>query len=201
MYITSRNSKDNMVHNSGCRYAGRILPRNKVYYDTAETAYTKGKCACRYCAAVMQYVYEEIEQLKEICAAYGYNIIFDAATGTLDVVTTESEWKIAVVGTSCNLVLFHKSTANYDDGSSPYVGYHFQNAQCSTVSGYLRLIREHDQYKKEQAELIGILNRSNKRYLRRERVTSIQPRRRIEKMKSSKRYHTSREWVRYYAGA
>jgi hypothetical protein len=64
MYITSRNSKDNMVHNSGCRYAGRILPRNKVYYDTAETAYTKGKCACRYCAAVMQYVYEEMEQLK-----------------------------------------------------------------------------------------------------------------------------------------
>ncbi len=201
MYITSRNSKDNMVHSTACRYAGRILPRNKVYYDSAETAYTKGKCACRYCAAVMQYVYREMDSLTEICAANGYDIIFDAATGTLDVVTPDSGWKIAVVGTSRRLVLFHKSTADYDDGSSPFVGYHFQNAQCSSVSAYLDMIREHDLYKKEQAELIGILNRSSKRYLRQERITSIQPKRRIEKIKSRKRTHTSREWVRYCAGA
>ena len=201
MYITSRNSKDNIVHNAGCRYADKILPRNKVYYDTAETAYTKGKCACRYCAAVMQYVYEEMDQIKEICEANAYNILLDATTGTLDVIAPDSEWKIAVTGTSRKLVLFHKSTAKYDDGSSPFVGYHFQNAQCSTISGYLKMIREHDHYKNEQAELIGILNRSNKRYLRTERVTSIQPKRRIEKMRSSKRYHTSREWVRYCAGA
>ncbi len=201
MYITSRNSKDNMVHNTGCRYADKILPRNKVYYDSAETAYTKGKCACRYCAAVMQYVYEEMDSLKEICAANGYDIMFDAVTGTLDVIAPDSEWKIAVVGTSCHLVLFHKNTVNYDDGSSPFVGYHFQNAQCNTVSAYLNMIREHDQYKKEQAELIGILDRSNKRYLRLERITSIQPKRRIEKIRSTKRYHTSREWVQYCAGA
>lgn len=89
MYMTSRNSKDNMVHSTGCRYAGRILPHNKVYYDSAETAYTKGKCACRYCAAVMQYVYEEMDRLRELCAANCYSIIFDAATGTLDVITFE----------------------------------------------------------------------------------------------------------------
>ena len=149
----------------------------------------------------MQYVYEEMDRLRELCAANCYSIIFDAATGTLDVIAPNSEWKIAVAGASRNLVLFHKNTANYDDGSSPYVGYHFQNAQCSTVSGYLNMIKEHDLYKKEQAELIGILNRSNKRYLRLERITTIQPKRRIEKIRSSKRYHTSREWVRYCAGA
>ena len=201
MYIASRNSKDNMVHSTGCGYAGRILPRNKVYYDTAETAYTKGKCACRYCAAVMQYVNKEMDLLKEMCGDYGYELLFDAATGTIDVVTPDSEWKIAVAGASRKLVLFHKNTANYDDGSSPYVGYHFQNAQCSSVSGYLEMIREHDKYKQEQAELVGILNRSNKRYLRRECVTSIQSKRRIEKMRSSKRYYTSREWTRYHKGA
>ena len=149
MYVTSRISTENMVHEENCRYAKMMAPKNKVFFHSAQDAYAKGKIACRYCSAVMRKLPAEMKDVSNICEANGINISFNYEDGTLEVATSMSEWKIAPVGNRKVMNLYHKNSLDYDDGSSPYTGYHFQKIQSDTILGHLKIIVEHDWYKSQ----------------------------------------------------
>nr|MCR5650785.1 hypothetical protein [Lachnospiraceae bacterium] len=120
MYITSVRSADKLVHNANCRFARMIAAHNIVRFHTADEAYASGRCACRYCAAVLKKVPSELSDLRNICEANNICISFDPADGTLDIVTPYSEWKLRAMENRSFLWLYHRNTVDFDDGSSPY---------------------------------------------------------------------------------
>ena len=149
MYISSINSSDKLVHTADCHYVKMMAPQNMRYYYTALYAYGSGKCACMECAAVMRTIPSELEDIKNICEANNISVIFNSTDGTLDIKTPISEWKIATKENQM-LYLYHKNTADYDDGSSPYEGYHYQRVRHYRIIDHLKDIVIHDWYKKQQ---------------------------------------------------
>nr|MCR4641233.1 hypothetical protein [Lachnospiraceae bacterium] len=73
-------------------------------------------------------------------------ISFDPADGTLDIVTPYSEWKLRAMENRSFLWLYHRNTVDFDDGSSPYAGYHFQRIRYRTILWHLKYIINHDWY-------------------------------------------------------
>ncbi len=199
MYVTSKKSAERMIHEENCRYAKMMAPRNKVFFHSAQDAYAKGKIACRYCSMVMKKLSSEMTDIQNICEANGLSIAFNYIDGTLEVTSPMSEWKIAPVGNKEMMNLYHKNTANFDDGTSPYTGYHFQREWHRSVLEHLRDIVEHDWYKKHLEEQKRAMTRKAL-MSRQRRIVAFQQGRHIEKMRSSRVHHTSRENVRYAAG-
>lgn len=150
MYVTSRKSKDKMIHEENCRYAKMMAPRNKVYFHGAQDAFAKGKIACRYCSMVIKKLSSEMKDIQNICEANGISIAFNYVDGTLEVTTPISGWKIAPVGNKDVMNLYHKNIADYDDGTSPYTGYHFQKVKSKTILRHLKYIIEHDWYEQQR---------------------------------------------------
>ena len=150
MYVTSKRSAEKMVHEENCRYAKMMAPMNKVYFNSAQDAYAKEKTACRYCAAVMRKLPAEMMDIVNICEANDMSIEFNLMDGTLEVATPMSEWKIAPVGNKNVMNLYHKNTLCFDDGTSPYTGYHFQRVKSDVIMGHLKYIIEHDWYKSQK---------------------------------------------------
>ncbi len=146
MYMTSVKSADKLIHNENCRFAKMIAAHNVASYNTADEAYASGRCACRYCADVLKKVPSELSDLQNICEANDISILFDQTDGTLDITTPYSEWKLRAVENSDLLYLYHKNTLDFDDGSSPYAGYHFQGKQYRTILWHLKYIISHDWY-------------------------------------------------------
>ena len=149
MYISSINSLEKLVHTADCHYVKMMARQNMRYYYTASYAYETGKCACMECAAVLQTIPSELEDIKNICEANNISVIFNSTDGTLDIKTPISEWKIAAKENNM-LYLYHKNTANYDDGSSPYEGYHYQRVRHYRIVDHLKDIVTHDWYKMQQ---------------------------------------------------
>ena len=199
MYIMSKRSREQMIHDETCRYAKMTAPHNRVFFHTAEAAYAKGQIAGRYCAAAMKALRIELGELQDFCEANGISIYFEHSYGTLQIIAPESEWKIAVVGVHQLLRLYHKNTADFDNGSSPYVGFHFQNVRRATILGYLKYIVEHDRYWKEKEEKKRVLLRNMQLYFN-PCADMIRGKRHIEKIRRSKHRYTSRERARYAAG-
>ncbi len=152
MYVASKRSSEKIVHNEGCRYAKMISPGNKQYFYTTEAAFKAGKTACIHCSSVMSQVPGEIKDLQNICDANDMGIMFDHSDGTLDVIAPQSEWKIADEGGKRFLRLYHRNTVDFDDGTSPYEGYHYQRVTGRSITEILQYIIVHDWYKIQEME-------------------------------------------------
>lgn len=157
MYIMSKGSVEKMVHEENCRYAKMIAAHNRVAFDTPEEGFAAGGTACIHCSVLMKKVSAEFRGLQRICEANGIDIIFDYSDGTLNIAAPRSEWKISTLGDGHALNLYHKNTANYDDGSSPYAGYHAQRIWYGTIRRHLEYIVAHDRYKAWEEERRRIL--------------------------------------------
>ncbi len=193
MYIVSKKSADKIIHDQNCPYAKRISTQNREYYHTMAEALASGKMCCGYCAVLMRKVRKEMNELRTICEENGIDVEFDHTDGSLDIKTSQSIWKLSVIGGSRKLRLYHKNTVSYDNGTSPYEGFHLQNTRFSTIHEYMEYIANHDRYKQEQ-------RREKKQHAEWRSSQAHHPKRHIEKMRSSKGHYTARDYARMSNG-
>ena len=197
MFIVSRKSADKMFHDQNCRYALMISPHNRVYYHTMAEAFSDGKIACSYCAALMKMILKEIDDLRGICEENGIGIVFNHEDGTLEIQTEKSEWKLAPYGSKHRLRLYHKNKIEVPGEATPYEGYHLQKAWGKTIRDYLEYIVNHEYYKQELREQ----RKLRKKYHNIYRDDGwIQPSRNIKKIRSTKRHHTARDYKKMQNG-
>ena len=76
----------------------------------------------------------------------GIYYYFNHADGTIDVISRSGKWKIIVNGQKHFIWLYHKNT-NGSEMRGLVPGYHSQSVRRSTLMGYMRYIKGHDEYR------------------------------------------------------
>ena len=118
---------------SGMRTSGTIIFNNR-----------------RHCTEMLAYRFAaELKDIENICEANNITIAFDLTDGTLEIQTPHSGWKLAPEAYNM-LHLYHKNTEGYDNGSSPFEGYHDQKVSYRSILDNLKYIIRHDWYKMQQ---------------------------------------------------
>ncbi len=200
MYVSSIKSAEKMIHNEGCRFAKMIAAHNRKQFSTVEEACLAGRCFCIHCSPIMKQIPSEMVALQPICEANRISILFEPADGTLEIVTPKSSWKLAADDNSDRLLLFHKNTAKYDNGSSPYAGYHFQGLSYKTIFRHIQYIINHDAYQNREEDRRQKGTVKGFYYIPPVKDKGSHGTRRIAKIRNNKRHFTARQNARYAAG-
>ena len=144
-YVCGKSS-NKIIHYMDCRYIKMIPTKNRKYFYTMEDASESGYVQCKYCSYIGKYINKEKKMLEHYCIPNGIHYYFNAADGSLDVISHSGKWKIIVNGQRHFIWLYHKNKfGNRPNELIP--GYHSQSVRRTSLMGYMKYIVDHDRYR------------------------------------------------------
>ena len=176
-YVCAKSSR--IIHINQCSHIKNTPKERRIFFvgdEKLDEAIRNGYRLCKDCSRMGRRLKKERKNIDRICSRNGITYSFNREDGGIDIVSYSGKWKILVVGKQHNIFLFHKNTRHIDRGGMP--GYHRQNANSTTIEGYIRYIVGHDKYRNENP-----LGKKRKKYKkmsgRKQRVAVKRARQRI----------------------
>jgi len=149
--IYSRYSREKLMHHNSCHVIRRIKKANRIPMDLEE-ATKKGLHFCKHCSRMLNRYYKEKNEIDKFCRANGIIIsIYDDVT--MQVISRKDCWRIIIDTTTNNnaIFLYHKNSRRHlkNKKKENVEGFHKQKETSRSIMGYLRYIKEHDDFRDE----------------------------------------------------
>lgn len=143
----------NIYHRPSCRYAKRILPKNRMEIRPYE-ARQYGNRPCK-CCNTMKYLYErDIATLDYYKRRFGMD--YKMVDGILYVRTEISCWKLIYSKKEERIFLYHRNKSRQPlNFETPEKERYHRQEDCqgsSTMNNHLRYIYEHDRFRSAEAK-------------------------------------------------
>ena len=133
MFYCSKNSKQKIFRNSGCRYVKGYNKKNWITFYTADEAREAGYSECSHCSYVGKLYTKSQNEINQFCCKNA--LACHMYDGKLWIQTPSSEWVIHPVGKAKKLLLNHKNEDIYRESysKSPVKGYHHQEITKGSI--------------------------------------------------------------------